>query len=277
MKNWKHTPDHLRRHFRKYLHHQLTALLMHNEMAAADTKQFTTLLLLLLLLQAIGVFWLWAYHLYCVHIIKSTSCNNSHCPILQCRRLSSASVFIQRFKTSDIFNLRHFCHWINLMSPPSWNNLFPPFINFLLSTSLSKTYHIHHTTCKWTIHLDVRRRCTYLNVQEQTSAYLQFVTRSAALENFEATTLQHHGTTNLQENLNSWYLSTGHTVHTTHLLWIIQQTAKTTLIRFTITSTTLPAFPVYCLATSLPYWNNASTWPYSQVHYWQQIKPTASA
>jgi len=56
-------------------------------------------------------------------------------------------------------------------------------------------------------------------MQEQSPAYLQFVTRSAALENFEATTLQHHGTTNLtQENLNSSYLSIGHTVHTTYFL-----------------------------------------------------------
>jgi len=45
-------------------------------------------------------------------------------------------------------------------------------------------------------------------MHEQSPAYLQFVTRSTALENFEATTLQHHGTTNLtQENLNSSYLS----------------------------------------------------------------------
>jgi len=48
--------EHLRRHFRQYLHRQLTMLLMHNEMSAVDTKQFTTLLLLLLLLQAIPVF-----------------------------------------------------------------------------------------------------------------------------------------------------------------------------------------------------------------------------
>jgi hypothetical protein len=36
--------EHLRRHFRQYLHRQLTMLLMHNEMSAVDTKQFTTLL-----------------------------------------------------------------------------------------------------------------------------------------------------------------------------------------------------------------------------------------
>jgi hypothetical protein len=54
---------------------------------------------------------------------------------------------------------------------------------------------------------------------EQTTVYLRSVTSIAAPENFEATTLGHHGMTNLtQENLNSWYLSTGNTVHITYFL-----------------------------------------------------------
>lgn len=106
-------------------------------------------------------------------------------------------------------------------------------------------------------------------MHEQAPAYLQVVTTSAALENFEATTLQHQGITNLkQENLNSWHLCTGS--HCAYYIFSVSTTNKLhkLLLPDLLAHTQhYQHLRVHSVAISLSYRKNASARPYSWVHY----------